>query len=257
MAKKFSFTKNRCIAFIFTVLLPLLGIGLGLFLLAGGIRINRNFAITFIFIPVIGVTLLALCIFSRMQRIGKVILSIFLVILFVIAFLFSSLFVQFERVTHYTGEDAAKYYTSAENVNELMPSLSEIGNPLATEYIHFNAFQYIFLWDADYLICRYSPDKYELQKQKLEEKYSFREEPIAMESYEFEPTVEIDGYRFRVLDECEEYETHIWYPKYMVLVGYSDETQEIVYVSFFDTDLDYITSLTEFLQDECGWNYVR
>lgn len=257
MDKKFSVTKKRSIAFVIAALLPLIGIGLGLFLLAGGFCINRSFVITFMVIPLICTALLALCIFSRMSRTGKVILSILLAFLFAISFLFSSLFVKFEKVTHYTAEETEQYYNAAENINELMPSLSEIGNPVTSEYIHINAFQYIFLWDADYLICRYTPDEYELQKKQLAEKFDFREAPIAMESYEFEPTVEIDGYQFRILDECEAYEPHIWYPKYMVLVGCSDEAREIVYLSFSDTDLDYITSLTEFLQDECGWNYVR
>ena len=110
---------------------------------------------------------------------------------------------------------------------------------------------------SDYLFCQYTPEEYALQKQQLDQTYRFREENITIDGYEFQPFVEMDGYHFRVLADDGEYDPYITYPKYMVLIGCSDEAHEIVYLSFFDTDLDYITSLPDFLNGECGWKHIR
>jgi len=35
------------------------------------------------------------------------------------------------------------------------------------------------------------------------------------------------------------------------------KTYYIIYISFYDDDIDYLTSLSEFINDDCGWKYIR
>jgi hypothetical protein len=70
--------------------------------------------------------------------------------------------------------------------------------------------------------------------------------------YECEPVVELDGYTFRTLS-LEDFN----YPKRLMFVATNDDTKQIVYLSFYDDDLDYIVSLEEFLMDDCGWKHIR
>lgn len=43
----------------------------------------------------------------------------------------------------------------------------------------------------------------------------------------------------------------------MYLIATNDATREIVYLFFFDDDLDYIEDLDEFIRNDCGWKHIR
>ena len=75
---------------------------------------------------------------------------------------------------------------------------------------------------------------------------------MSAHGFDCDPTVELDGYFFRTLS-IEEFN----YPKRLMFVATNDETNEIVYLSFYDDDLDYIVSLGDFLSDDCGWKHIR
>ena len=254
--KQLAGTKNRWIAFSLAMVPFLIQLGLSILLLTRHICVNRAFVITYIALPLLGATLLAVCIFSSMKRHRKAIVTVLILLGFVVVSLFSSLVGQFEKVYHYEGDEAAAQYTAAEELNKMMPSLSEIGEPEKLEYYHVYANAYIFVWGTDYLICRYDPEEYALQKSLLEKKYIFQEETVTYNDSHCEPSVEMDGYRFRMLSVEKEYDD-IYYPKYIVLVACSDEANEIIYLSYRDPDIDYLTSLKEFIIGNCGWRHVR
>ena len=258
MQKTFAFTKKRGIAFAIAMLLPLLAVVMGVYLLTVNICINRAFIIVHVAIPLIAAVLLAFCIFSGMKRIGKMAVTAVILILFVAAFLFAFTFGQHDKLKCYTGEEAAQQYRAAKDLNCLMPSLSEIGEPVDLEYyqLHASAAVY-FVWDTYHLVCKYDAEEYVRQKELLEEKYVFQTDRMRDDHHSCEPTAEIAGYQFRVLSTEGEYGDDIYYPKRLVLIAYSDEAQEIVYLSFYDVDLDYISSLKEFINHDCGWKYTR
>ena len=163
----------------------------------------------------------------------------------------------------YKNEDLAQHYASVLEYDDRMPSLDEIGQPLKTEYCNVNTRAFIFCPETDYLICQYTHEEYIRQKSSLDEKYIFQSE--TMYSYDYfnetytdpcEPVAEVDGYQFRVLSTQMGHLHDTDYPWHMNLIGCSDEKQEIVYLSFHDTDVDYHTSLTDFLYEECGWKQV-
>lgn len=257
MDEMFSFTKKRWIAFALAAVIPLIGMGWGVVRLICDVCINCSFVITFILFPLTAALLLALCIFSRMRSVHKGVLCVIVLIFFVFLCLGGMLLGSFVWLERYENDDAIPRYTSFIQENELMPSLDEIGQPVAIEYCDVLTTAYIYASEADHLICRYDPEGYALQKKQLEENYIFQTEILSSYGHSCEPSAEVDGYRFRVLSTEGEYEPYIDYPGHTVLIGYSDEAQEIVYLSFHDTDLDHITSLTDFLNEECGWKHVR
>ena len=162
----------------------------------------------------------------------------------------------YEQVIHYYGAAAESRYAAMEQEHTLMPSLSELGDPTDIECHEMLASFAIFSWETSYLICRYTPDEYEVQKAELETEYTFQREAITEYKSNCEPSVEVDGYLFRLLS-IEEYKEDIRYPHKIILIGCSDEAREIVYAVFDDFDLDYILSLEEFITENCGWRYIR
>ena len=141
--------------------------------------------------------------------------------------------------------------------NELMPSLEAVGHPTKMEYYDVFTKCFCFFSNADYLICRYDAEEYAQQKLQLDDRYIFQTQAMESCGYLCEPSEMVDGYHFRVLSTRGEYERMVNYPWYMTLIGYSDEKQEIIYLTYYNTDIDYHTSLAEFLQEECGWRQVR
>lgn len=255
--KKFEFTMARLDAFILASLLPLLILCCGILGLAAHLCFNKAFAITYLIFPLTAVAVLAVCIFSGMRHEWKIGLSVLILLLFVILFLGGVLFGSYVRLERYYNKDVSQYYASVIEENELMPALEDIGQPVWTEYCDVFTSAFVFVSDADYLICRYDAGEYELQKQQIEEKYTFQTEILDSYGNPCEPSENIDGYQFRVLSTKGEYERYMKYPRYMGLIGYSDEEKEIIYLSYCNTDLDYLTSLSDFLHEECGWNHVR
>lgn len=247
--KRFVFTKSRLIGFCCCVLLPMVAIALGILMLVNDVMLNIGVTIVYFLTPLIAAGLLACCIFSNCKTWKKSVLSSVILLLFLITFFFSSLLVGWTQVKRYEGNAAAQRYSLLES--ELLPDLTELGKPTHMEYYRLFSYYFIFSCEADGLICSYNQEDYAIQKAKLDTTYIFQAEKT---EDNFDPMVEIDGYQFRMLSS-KEYD--LYYPKKMILVGCSDDTNEIVYLEFYDIDLDYITSLKDFIMDECGWKYIR
>ena len=243
--KRFVFTKRRLIGFLCCALLPVAAMVLGILLLFKDVMLNVGIAVVYFFIPLLTAGLLVWCIFSNGKTWKKYILCSVILVLFLIALFYSCLIVGWTQLKRYEGNEAVQQYSTSESESELMPELSELGNPEKIEYYNlFSAFL-IFTYETDGLICTYTQEEYAIQKARLDTTYNFQTEKIA---------VEIDGYQFRMLS-IDEYD--LYYPMNIVLVGYSDDANEIVYIEFYDIDLDYITSLQDFIMNICGWKYIR
>ena len=265
MKAKFVFTKKRLIGFLCLVSFPVLAIGIGIFLLAKGLVLTVELAIIHILLPLVTAGLLALCVFSGRKKILSGVISGVILGLFIVLFAGSAAFADYVQVKHYDGAKAKERYTAAmaeqpyraaQIASTLMPELSEIGQPFDIGYGHVWQSAFIFSSDADFLICHYTPEEYEIQKAALDTEYVFQTEGIPNQHSDGQPSAEVDGYQFRFLS-IEEYEVTIDYPKHVILIGYSDKAHKIVYILYNDTDLDYIPSLEDFILDYCGWKYVR
>ena len=95
----------------------------------------------------------------------------------------------------------------------------------------------------------YNSENYLLEKQKILNKYTFRNKVPVLNTEEKSKKTEfeIDTFNFKLLNI-------INYPKEIIFIGFSDEKKQIAYIYFFDTDLDYIPeTFEEFLIYECDW----
>ena len=256
MKEKFTFTKDGLFRFICCIILPVIAIGGGIVTLSKSVTTNLGFVMAFFIIPLITVCLFACCIFSNCKSRKKDLLCCVILILLFMSFCFFSLISGYTQVKSYNGDEARQQYAFVKGEKALLPELSDIGHPQNVEHYNVYTCLSIFASEADYLICRYTPEEFEFQKERLEEEYVFQADIITDEDANCEPITEIDGYQFRLLS-IEEYKEELYYPKDIVLIGYSDDAQEIVYLAFHDMDLDYIPSLKSFIIDDCGWNHVR
>lgn len=251
-------TTPRIIIFLllaFFVFLPTV-----LFFIIDGIILNVSCFLTFICLPLIILAILSLIIFSKKRNWLKILLTVAVVFAFVAVFFEALFFTHFETLYRYHNEEISSVYGQTDTayeeiVAEQMPLLSEIGTPESMEYCkYFSSRGIIFTCDSYVLICRYDEKDYEEQKQALTETYVFQTDMIRLsDGKRSEPTAELNDYQFRMLS-IEEKE--FFYPSQMVLIAFNDETQEIVYISFYDDDLDRIDSLASFIQNECGWKHI-
>lgn len=223
-------------------------------MLAKNVMLDARMAIIYFISPLIVMSLLGLCIFFNCKTWKKIVMSAVILAGFLGLFFPAATLAGWTQVTRYEGNEAAQQYSSATSKNELMPDLSEIGETTNIEY--YNAFDYFFIFssETDYLICQYSQEEYDLQKARLDTAYTFQTKAIVDEYATCEPMAEINGYQFKMLS-VDHYE--LYHPKKVVLIGYSDAAREIVYLNFFGTDLDYISSLKNFILNDCGWKYIR
>lgn len=254
MKRTFTFTKRRLIGFLCWSLLPTLAIIFGIMILTYGVRLNYGFALAFILPSLITIGLLALLMFSNCKNMWKVIVSVVFLVCFAISFWFLAFITPIVQVKHYEGDEVKEHYNSVCDENPQMPQLSEIGQPTNVESYYVFHSAAIFASEIDYLICCYTPEAYAAQKAALDEKYVFQTETITENESNCEPSAQVDGFEFRILS-IEEYD--LYYPKQVILIGYSDDDYEIVYASYCDWDLDYISSLQNFIISECGWKYIR
>ena len=257
MKIKFTLTNQRCIAFALLILLPVLAMAYGVLGLIFHVCINHSFFLTFILFPLLTIGLLALCIFSGFRRHMKATLAGILVLVFALSYSNGIAFGVFVRMHRYQNENVAAHYSVVTEENELMPSLEVVGHPTKMEYYDVFTKYFCFFSNADYLICRYDAEEYAQQKLQLDDRYIFQTQAMESCGYLCEPSEMVDGYHFRVLSTRGEYDPMVDYPWYMTLIAYSDEKQEIIYLTYHNTDIDYHTSLAEFLQEECGWRQVR
>ncbi len=250
-------TKPRIAAYVISCVIPLFAIGFGIFLLLNDTILNSNFLIVMIILPIVTSVLLFCTIFSKMRISVKIFVVILLLLIFIVLFVFGFALGHFESLRRYEGEEAKQQFEKSVHW-EVLPNLDEIGQPYSIEYIDYYSSEFlIFTNEVNALICQYTSAEYKMQKSLLEEKYVFQTVPMTASGYSCDPTVSIDGYLFRTLTIDDVYGNAIYYPKSMAFIAINDETQEIIYLSAYDDDLDFIQSLEEFLKVDCGWNRVR
>ncbi len=255
MKLKERFSKSSIILSAVCSLLPLCVMGMDIILLLANTLFTPGYVIILI-LPVIALLAVWAIGLSKIKPGWKITCNCFVVLAFMVIFMTAIFWGQFASLEHYSDDAAKAPYKQATENFDTMPALDEIGKPEKLDYYYYFSVQAIFYWESDILICTYDEQEYEEQKELLDQTYVFQTEDMEANDYTCSPYAEVDGFTFRVLS-FDQYQ-HLYYPKYMTLIGTNDETNQIVYISFDDTDLDYISSsLSEFIEDDCGWKYVQ
>ncbi len=245
-------TPKQIAGYILSCLLPLAVLVLGILLLCLGLIFSPTYLIAFVLLPCAAFAWNFALVRSKTSVGSKVFRIILLLVVFWFAFEFSLFFGELKALDRYHGSSVNEPYSAVLERCDSLPEISELGTPEKIEYHDYYAQQFIFGWKADTLICRYGEEEYAQQKALLDEKYIFQSDALTYDEYICQPTAEIDDYHFRMLSVEGTY-----YPKEVCLIATNDDTREIVYLYFYDPDIDYIPSLPDFINDYCGWKHIR
>lgn len=256
MKNRFHFSRGNIIAFICCSILPGIAAGVVPLMMFHHVITTPRFLLAHWLLPLVAEVALGWCIFTYQEAREKIASCIAILLVFVLAFCFAAGTTTYTYSTYTQGAEAEQAYLSVKGEHEVLPELSELGQPIALQHYHLNSHILFFLSEADHLICRYTPEEYELQKARLNENYIFQSEAITTNSSHCEPAAEVDGYHFRLLS-TEEYKQTLDFPEQLILIGCSDEAREIVYLVYDSMDLDSISSLHNFISDDCSWKYIR
>lgn len=252
---------KKNILFTIDMIIPGLIFYFGWFLLLIGCLFTLNHALRFIILPLVMAAISVIYHFVVKSKIVKLLMIIFVYLpVGFIAFI-ALLSMTLSTLDIYQEDELEVKYSDAQYESHFLPTLSEVGDTEDMTYYRYEEAVIMFMWEADVLACEYSEAEYIEQKAKIEEKYVFEDE-VEVSYRDYAPYVcypyaEIDGFLFRRLeDSAEDGGEYYYYPKYVYLIGTNDETREIVYIDFYDIDLDYISSLDEFIEGDCGWKYI-
>lgn len=251
------FTPLRVLSMIAAGLLPLAVLLLGGLMLIGGAIFNIAQAWTFTLLPILVIVLSGLTIFSRQGTLAKWGSMFVIYIIAVPLFLFGIFAGRFELLQPTTGDELVQVYADIRNddlfMHPFLPTLEEIGEPAdVTLYEYFATQGVFFTQDVYTLVARYEPTEYASQIQAIQANYAFLNEPQGDGEHFCEPAADMGGYNFRMIDAPE-----VDYPQLLGFIATNDATQEIIYMSFCDPDLDWIDDLTDFLNEDCGWEHIR
>ena len=246
------FMTKRWIAFAAATVPMLAAMGMGLRMLVNSVVFTLGIAIIFLLIPLAAIGMLALCLFSNWEGKTKAAVSLLLIACFVVTELFALFFTGFYQVKHYSGEEAWEQYSLRMETNPLLPEVDDLGEPWEISYHNvYTSAAGISAAETDWLICRYTPEKYDAQMVALESNGIFQSESINEWDWNCGPMVKLDGYQFRMAAVA-------YYSEEIFVIGHSQNTGEILYVCFWD---EYLlrsdTSMQEIVNDYCGWKYIR
>ncbi|MBQ8533523.1 MAG: hypothetical protein IJ462_01670 [Clostridia bacterium] len=134
-------------------------------------------------------------------------------------------------------------YNEILNTFTCLPAVDELGEYTDLNFKYLKRVEALFFFPETYTLrVRYGEKEFKNQKEFIDNNYKFQQSR----------SFETDFFTFRTLASDKYY--CIDFPKQIVFIGISKTDNEIVYIAFYDTDLDYIEgTLQEFLEEECGW----
>ena len=145
------------------------------------------------------------------------------------------------------------YYEKFAVGNAVMPEFADLGDYSEVKTLYHHDYAMFFNWTSYTLIATYDEQHYAKAKQKAQEDYTYRQEPLTDKTGAVtEPRFSLDGYDFCVLGP-EYYTAERVFPEQIYLIGTNDAERRIAYIYFLDDDLDTVTSLPEVLQQYCAW----
>lgn len=140
------------------------------------------------------------------------------------------------------------------NASILMPKLDSLSGYTDIEYTYkIKCYSTLvgFYSDAFALFVTYDQNHYNAVKGTILSEYTFLEEPVmrSADTYELPVTeFEYKGYCFKIVPD-KEYINYCACKSFM-MIGFNDETSRIVYMYYYDFDIDYLAEVGENLEEE-------
>ncbi|MBQ3087131.1 MAG: hypothetical protein IJC45_07340 [Clostridia bacterium] len=233
-------TKKQAIVLILLSLPSVAVLTIGLLLFSIDCIPTVFHIIMWIIVPVLTVFLYYLVLTSKRKTVFKTIISLLLMLFLILNYIIANIFPTsfFRSVTVQDLQNDAYFSQVFSNVTD-NENHSEAYNYEGFGAIYFN-------WNALYYVCNYDEETYIIQIEEIKNTYVFSERKVTNGS--------IDGYTFMPLSE-EEYD-YIDYPKHLAFIITNDSSHQIIYLTFYDQDLDTINSFENFIYHDCGWDHV-
>lgn len=153
--------------------------------------------------------------------------------------------------------DIDKYETDLQQVSNaaaFMPKLDALSGYTNIKYTYQNRCYSTlagFYSDAFALFVTYDQNQYQTAKRAILSEYTFLEEPVMGSTGAYELPVtefEYEGYHFKIVPD-KEYLDYCACKSFM-MIGVNDETSSIVYMYYYDFDIDYIAEVGDHLEEE-------
>ena len=253
--KKHSSLIIRCMPTLVLLLISVFGIG---------IIPNPGSLPSFLAIAMAGFIITRVIFLFRSQR--KAVVKSALLIVWIVIFVAVGFFGLFmPRTIHRVIKADAQSRFEADIPHLFLESVSapiEAGTAESTEY-------HMFIWSAAIfesrswiLLCQYNGEEYERSVASVEERFSFRTEPLGT-GYDDDNHAEIvdDPYtaigdeRFRVLVPGDGDSSYFYKECFLIMTN--DAKHQIAYIAFSDPDLDSAESLEALITEYCGWKYLH
>jgi len=243
-SKNFKSAILRLISLFVFNIFPLYLIIKGIFRLFNGYIINIPFMAFHFIAPVVFIVCSFLAIRLKSAIGIKIVICSLLAILLLLNTLFFSL-LTFKQLDSYYDSSAVEHYSEIHFKEMVIPSVSQLRNFEKIEYHYYESENFFSDAGTHILILQYDEKSYFSEKEAVNYQYYYDTKTA---------NVLIDNFEFNMLSD-EAYS--IFYPKDVAFIATNDATHEIAYLRFFDVELDYISDMSNFILNECGWKYIR
>ncbi|VYU38621.1 hypothetical protein [Intestinibacter bartlettii] len=196
----------------------------------------------------------------------KVVDSIVKIIIFVIAFrvfiylweicLNQQIYYSFGQTT--VTQNALNENDERFNYGFFIPDIDKLPKYKNISYSSTETRALIFKSLGESLVVDYDSETYYKEKENLEKQYTLLKDVSNLHTLYDEPVLNkakfsIGSYDFRVVQKYKGEESY--FPKDFGMIGVSDEKKSIAYLSFSDTDLDYIDDIEQFVKDYFKYDF--
>ncbi len=260
-SKSRRFSVSNWILFIATSIIPICLCVLGV----RKIILNKVFSsltmIFFFLLPILFVIAIFFVVRKEIKFTKKILLWFILSIIYVLISFVSLLFTDDIKKASYFDEHALNYCNETLLYYPVFSAVTDLGNYKSIECHDISYLTIISETNTNVLICQYDADEYENLKNYLEKFLILETDMILLGDYEKRresfPEVYIDDYYFRLLECDYEVYSNGVYPNSLAFFVTNDITCEIAIVTSYDTELDYIEDLEEYILNGCCWRFVR
>lgn len=190
---------------------------------------------------------------SNMKKALKIIIITLLILALMIAGFLFLLVGSYERVKTDIGHYNNDIHDIA-NASKLMPNLDSLNGYTEIAYTHkIKCYSTLvgFYSDGFALFVTYDDSNYDTIKNEVLSEYSFLQEPVmrSVDTYTLPVTeFEYNGFNMKIVPD-EEYINYSACKSFMV-IGFNDEEYRIVYMYYYDFDIDYIAEVGDDLEEE-------
>lgn len=189
---------------------------------------------------------------KKIPNFVKIIISSILVIFTFSSCFFLSLIGGYIEFKAYEDSKAIQEYEANKGVEQFDDDITyDYGNYEDIAYYTYLSTG-IFQQEAKTLICKYDDTNFENKVNSINSEYKFFLYPVDDE--EPKSIFTHNGFNFRLIMTDT---TREWYPKEMHFIGINNDTNEVAYVVFNDSDLDSVWDYHDLIEYDCGWKYIK